>query len=288
MKDVDTIIYHGDCPDGFCAAFVAQKVHPEARLVPATYGKTLDDAVVSGRRVLVVDFSWPREETLRLHALSESMTILDHHKTAQSALEGLDFAVFDMERSGAQLAYDYCIRDGRPVEDSGGSRPWYVDYVADRDLWLWTLPESKAVSAFIMALPHTIAAWNVLDSMNVDEAIASGKGARAHVEHYIEKVTAQAYPGKWQGYSVSIVNAAYPNISDVGNALCEQGAQVGLGWFIRGDGLMQFSLRSIGDIDVSALAKQQGGGGHKNAAGFQISAFSGAALLGAMTSDVGA
>ena len=34
---------------------------------------------------------------------------------------------------------------------------------------------------------------------------------------------------------------------------------------------IMFSLRSIGDFDVSAIAKQHGGGGHKNAAGFQTS-----------------
>jgi nanoRNase/pAp phosphatase (c-di-AMP/oligoRNAs hydrolase) len=31
-----------------------------------------------------------------------------------------------------------------------------------------------------------------------------------------------------------------------------------------------FSLRSIGDFDVSEIAKQYGGGGHKNASGFRL------------------
>ena len=43
-----------------------------------------------------------------------------------------------------------------------------------------------------------------------------------------------------------------------------------MGWFERGDGKIQFSLRSNGDIDVSAIAKIYNGGGHKNAAGFQM------------------
>ena len=30
------------------------------------------------------------------------------------------------------------------------------------------------------------------------------------------------------------------------------------------------SLRSIGDFDVSEVAKRLGGGGHKNAAGYRI------------------
>ena len=30
------------------------------------------------------------------------------------------------------------------------------------------------------------------------------------------------------------------------------------------------SLRSVGDYDVSAIAKTFGGGGHRNAAGFEV------------------
>jgi nanoRNase/pAp phosphatase (c-di-AMP/oligoRNAs hydrolase) len=32
--------------------------------------------------------------------------------------------------------------------------------------------------------------------------------------------------------------------------------------------MFAYSLRSIGDFDVSELAKRYGGGGHKNSAGF--------------------
>lgn len=35
-------------------------------------------------------------------------------------------------------------------------------------------------------------------------------------------------------------------------------------------GKFQYSLRSRGDFDVSAIAKKFGGGGHKNAAGFNV------------------
>ena len=46
-------------------------------------------------------------------------------------------------------------------------------------------------------------------------------------------------------------------------------------FFVRGDGLKIWSLRSdrnLGDFDVSAVAKLRGGGGHRNAAGFMESA----------------
>jgi len=47
-------------------------------------------------------------------------------------------------------------------------------------------------------------------------------------------------------------------------------APFSVGWFVRSDGLFQYSLRSRGDFDVSELAKLWGGGGHKAAAGFEV------------------
>lgn len=271
----DVVAYHSNCPDGFCAAYIVARKYPEVTLVPVTYGQSVDDELFRDKRVIVVDFSWSREETIRLHNLSKLMQILDHHQTAELALKDLAYCTFDMTRSGAQLAWDYI----HPTTD----RPWYVEYVADRDLWRWALPDSKIVNAFIMALPHTIQAWSVLDTMTFGDALLLGRGACMHVDHYIEKVCAQAYPGVHRGLKLSIVNAPYLNISDVANRLCEQGADVGVGWFVRGDGLMQFGLRSLGDLDVSLIAKSYGGGGHRNASGFQVPFAEGLTILASWT-----
>lgn len=259
---IDTIIHHADCPDGFGAAFVLKQKFPEAQLVPAFHGKPIDESLVKGKRVLVVDFSWKREETLRLKDLAKSMFILDHHKSAEKELEGLPFATFDMSRSGIQLAWDFAF----PNEP----RPWWVDYTADRDLWRWELPDSQVINAFIMTLPHTIEGWSQLREVTFEGARLLGTGARAQIDHYVEKTTAQALPGVLDGKWVKIVNVPYPNISDVLGKLVDDGADVGVGWFVREDLKVQFSLRSEGDLDVSKIAENYGGGGHRNAAGFQL------------------
>ncbi|MEK7288086.1 MAG: bifunctional oligoribonuclease/PAP phosphatase NrnA [Elusimicrobiota bacterium] len=46
----------------------------------------------------------------------------------------------------------------------------------------------------------------------------------------------------------------------------------------RGDGVISVSLRSRGLVDVSAIAESFGGGGHRNAAGFEISGHSSEAV----------
>jgi len=259
---MDLIIYHRDCPDGFCAAFVAKKRYPNADLLPRAYGEPLPLTEVRDKDVLVVDFSWrTKEDNRALLEAARSFRILDHHKTAQETLANEPYATFDMNRSGATLTWDILFPNS--------PRPWYVNYVEDRDLWKWALPRTREISAYTMALPHTIEGWSVLDTITADKAADLGEGALAHVRHYVEKAVAQRLKGVLNGHSVAIVNAQYMNISEVGDVLCQH-AEIGAGFFERGDGIMQFSLRSRGALDVSIIAKSFGGGGHKNAAGFQV------------------
>src|ERR1017187_6705819 len=282
---MDLILYHRSCPDGFCAAYIAKKRYPEAQLVALDHGQPEDviTALIStcaGLDVLMVDFSFrTRELNERMAATAKSFRILDHHKTAQAVLEGLAFATFDMNRSGAGLtwdtlfgAYDHAvytsgvgIRLGPGREYIGlpePNRPWYVDYVEDRDLWNHKLPKTKEINAFIMTLPFSLEAWRNLESMSMDQAVTSGAGALAHVEHYVREAVAQRQIGKLNDLSVAVVNALYLNCSEVGNVLTDF-AEIGMTWFERGDGLVQFSLRSKDEVDVSAIATPFGGGGHK-------------------------
>lgn len=173
---MDLIIYHKGCPDGFCAAFVAKKKYPEADLLGVTYGEPFVVADVEDKEVLMVDFSFPRGMMLDIYNTARSLLVLDHHKTAEKELEGLSFARFDMLRSGAGLTWDVLF-DSAP-------RPWYVNYVEDRDLWNWKLPQSEKISGYIMALPHTIEAWATLDVVSQEFAALQGEAIKLHIDHY--------------------------------------------------------------------------------------------------------
>lgn len=86
------VLYHANCWDGFCAAWVARKAMPDAEFIPVQYGQDPpEQAGDKDRRLFLVDFSYQRNVMFRLGALHrQGMTVLDHHKTAQAALEGLD------------------------------------------------------------------------------------------------------------------------------------------------------------------------------------------------------
>ena len=287
---MDIILYHGHCPDGFCAAYIASKKYPEAKLIPMDHGadhtEVLKECV--HKDVLMVDFSLrTREENDTLAASTRSFQIYDHHKTAQAVLEGAPYAVFDMKRSGAGLTWDYLFGKDSTISDCADGRmkpfvyqkrPFYVDYVEDRDLWNWGLPNSREICAALGTAPLTKDAWDKIAEITPTAALEYGRGALAHIDHYVREAVKQAQTGILQGYKTAVLNVPYLNCSEIGNELAKT-HEVSLTWFERGDGIIQFSLRSIGDIDVSAVAKIFNGGGHKNAAGFQVSTKEGRDLV---------
>lgn len=285
---MDLIIYHNGCTDGFCAAYIAHKRWPGATFMPRNYGMEPPYEEVAGKDVLVVDFSWrTKEENENLAHAAKSFRILDHHKSAAETLADLPFATFDMNRSGAGLAWDYLF--GEDAHEMIGSlnvpaqsRPWYVNYVEDRDLWRRALPNSRAVNAFISAVQFDFDAWDAsICRATVEQAIKYGGWINLQIEKYVVQAVKQAQYGQLfyinpsgyvSQYRVALVNATYENGSEICDALDHlPGFDIGMIWWERADGKIQFSMSSHNsDADMSKIARTRGGGGHRTKGGFEL------------------
>lgn len=253
------VLYHANCHDGFGAAWAAHKYFGEAATyIPVAHGSP-PPQMLSGANVLMFDFSYDRDTMLDLNEKFD-LFVCDHHKTAEAALEGLSFASFDMDRSGAMLAWDYFF--------PGKTPPDLLTWIQDRDLWNWDYPESRAATAALVAYPLDFEVWDKLME-DPSELLAAGKVALALGELQVAKLCDNAYIGSVGGHDVPVVNAT-SHWSDLGNRLCQDYPEhpFSASWYIRSDGSKKWSLRSIGEFDVSEIASQFGGGGHRNAAGF--------------------
>jgi uncharacterized protein len=254
------VIYHGNCNDGFAAAWCAwQRYGQSAEYVPAQYGQEPPDP--KGRVLWILDFSYPRETLLKLAAKSCEIHVLDHHKTAEADLAGLDFCKFDMSRSGAGMTWD---------EFHEHPRPWFIEAVQDRDLWLWKLEDSHELNAAITTWPRDFKWWDNQYSWGDTArkaAIGEGVAIRRYIDRYTDEMVAQARRVEFEGYRVPCINVPYNGISEIVGKLAED-QPFAIGWFQGVSGKYLYSLRSKGDFDVSAIAKKYGGGGHKNSAGF--------------------
>jgi uncharacterized protein len=239
------------------------------------YGQPAPDA--AGRDVVMVDFSYKRPVLMEMATAANTVLVLDHHKTAAADLAGLPAAVeiqgekiaaiFDMERSGAQVTWDFFF-PGRP-------RPLLVDYTGDRDLWRFKLPLSREVNAFVFAHEYTFENWDHLERQtrhHMDiQRVAEMGGAieRKHHKDIAELVGVMKRRMTIGGISVPVANLPYTLTSDAGN-LMAQGEAFAACYWDTPDGRI-FSLRSTdAGADVSEVAKRYGGGGHRNASGFKM------------------
>ncbi len=266
------IIYHSNCNDGSTAAACAYtKFLDEAEYYPATHGSIFDVNLAWARDVYFLDFCFPRDLMSDIWKTCKKMIILDHHKTAQDALRGLEFeGKFDMEHSGARLAFDYFC-EGRQL----GPLEEFVNYVEDRDLWKHQLPKSKEINDYLFSLPpfthETAKEWiGVLcDRTGIFpyEAIRLGKGINRYKEKQLGLAIERAFKAEMFGMEVWVTNDTHL-FSEVANKMADKGP-FGVCYYINSDGAYVYSLRSkIGtEVDVSELAKSVGGGGHKHAAG---------------------
>jgi hypothetical protein len=255
------VIFHSPCADGFTSAWIARKKYPDAEFFPTAHHTAPPD--VRDKNVLILDFAYPRETLLKMLDDAASLTVLDHHKTNQKDLAGLVFCKFDMTRSGAGITWDELF----PLAQ-GNYRPWLVDYVQDRDLWHWRLPFSREVSAALDSYPQDFETWDRISAKSPEDLAAEGAPLIRYQNQIIDRLTVDAREVLFEGHRVPVVNSPLL-MSDIGSRLA-QGKPFAVVWRHTSDGRYAYSLRSTdAGVDVSEIAKKHGGGGHRNAAGFE-------------------
>lgn len=254
------VIYHQNCYDGYGAAWAAWKaLGDKAKYIPANYGDAPPE-LPRDANVVIADFSYPRAVLEELRSRVATLWVLDHHKTSMEDLKDFPQAVFDMNHSGAYLAWEYF--------HGPDNVPEFVRYLEDRDLWKFELPESREVSMALRSYPFDFQTWSDL-AESVDLLKAEGVTVRRHTETMVGIMCDNAVFRDVGGYNIPVANATV-YFSEVGEELCKRypDAPFAAYYLDRKDGKRQWGLRSRGGFDVSQVAKQYGGGGHPGAAGF--------------------
>jgi uncharacterized protein len=264
MTTAIQIGYHAPCADGFAAAWVAwKKFGEQADYFPLQYGKPWPENMGGAEReVYLLDFSYPRDLLMDLKNRSRSLLVLDHHASAQRELEGLKFAQFDMERSGARMAWDHFF--------PGQTTPALVAYVEDRDLWRFRLPFSREVSAALSSYPMEFALWEKL-AADLPRLQEEGVICLRVLQSLTERICARMRWVQLGEYRVPSANTPVLG-SEVGERLLQAHPQAPFVacYFQQEDGKQVWGLRSRDGFDVSRVAARYGGGGHAQAAGFAV------------------
>jgi oligoribonuclease NrnB/cAMP/cGMP phosphodiesterase (DHH superfamily) len=261
------VLYHLD-KDGQGSAYAAwKKFKNKAIYLPVNYGKPVPQ-MDDGAEVYIVDFSYKPEILLAMAERMEKVVVLDHHKTAQVDLESMAShpnlqISFDLTRSGASIAWEYFNR--APLPD-------LLKFIQDRDLWLFGYPESKPVHEFLCSFSYSPELWDYfVNAMPISYMVEQGNVLMRAREKIVSNLCYNAFESELDGHKVMAVNSPLYQ-SEIGHKLLDDCPDVAFVVIYSDPDKKRtvFSMRSKGDFDVSVIAKAHGGGGHKNAAGFEV------------------
>ncbi len=265
------VFYHGDCPDGFGGAYAAWKKLGDngVRYIPLKHGTFLTEKElehIKGATVYFVDFSYPKEWLDQVAAAAGTLTILDHHEGVEEVVKQYPNTVYDANRSGASIAWDYFHPDT--------SKPELIKFVEDDDLYRFALPETRAVISYLAVHPYDFAFWDETAEKLASDREKMLETMNVYLEQFdllVDISVNQAKLVEFEGREVyfGYTNQVKPMKSRVGKLLAKKKGPfalvvsphpLGYGVSIRGDG----------SVDVSKIAQKYGGNGHPNSSGFHV------------------
>ena len=276
--EVDIVIYHGRCSDGFGSALAVYTYFKDQyginingnkiEYYPASFNTAPPD--VSNKNVLICDFSYNYEITCEMLTKAKKLVILDHHKSAKEALDQISDTnkFFTMEHSGAYITWKYFYPDPNAIV------PDAILYIEDNDIWKKELPNTRDVTAYIFSLPFEFEDYSKLLEPNHIQTVAIpvGSGMMLQNNVYIKQGVTHGI-NKFmlineKYYMVTHVNSTILK-SEIGNECLFKYKNTNFSAIYSvSDPDYWFSLRSENErTDVSAIATKFGGGGHRNAAG---------------------
>ena len=262
---MDTIcIYHDDCTDGFGAAWVIrQALGPDVEFHAGIHGVMPPD--VTGKHVVLVDFSYKRDVMKTLIAQARSVLVLDHHKSAQAELAGLSSdrvrIVFDMLRSGAMLAWNWYFM-GQPAPD-------LITRIQDIDLWRFDYADTRDVMAAVGSYDYDFEVWSDLMRRDMASLVIEGRIiSRKMTKDLHTALAVTQRQVTFEGFEVPMANLPRALASEGGSLMSKEAPFAIV--YHDGKDTRNFSLRSSNGIDVSTIAAKFGGGGHPTAAGFRL------------------
>ncbi len=273
LRGIRTIVSHADCPDGIASALILKGALPDTRVIFVEHGTPEYQSLEAEPHMLFCDIVPPSARADAFRA-AEAI-VLDHHQAARDLILSFgERGVFADENeepgvSGALLAYRE-VWVPLQGDDDGTQR--FAELAGVRDTWQTASPDWERSCVQSAALLFYGFA-GLKNAALTDEQLAVGERLVAK-RRTTAKLTAKK---KWFRMTdeVAIYNDRDRLLSDVAQLIFEQHPAIGLvcgfHYKVTSDGkmLLVFAMRGRKDgVDVAAIAKAHGGGGHTSAAGF--------------------
>lgn len=277
------VFYHDDCNDGLSCAALIQKLLREKGLSaifrPYAYRTGLTPAdleAMEGKDVMFVDTAIKAHEYDAAKRVAKSLIVLDHHKSSLKDLANKEGVILDMNVCGCVLAWRYFKGIVTPV-------PRTLLMVQERDLFQFERKDSPAkplayglneivLQRDIDAVERVLFDEGTLQSVITRGEVIKDQIARLALEKALQArhcVFEYNHEGVRKDIPFVIVESA-TNATDIGHVMAHAYDKPAAIYCKRNDGKYSVSLRSEDGLeDVCAVAQTRGGGGHRNASGFE-------------------
>ena len=272
-------IYHNADLDGICSAAIVNKAYSgEVDLHGYNYGDPVPWELIKDRAVILVDCSldFGTGEMFLLINDAASVTWIDHHHTAieEADNQGLLEKMHGLQVVGTAA----CILTWKHF--FGSAVPLAVQYLGSYDIWDHSDPNTLPFQygARLVTYSPTDLIWLTLlgpdDQMHhtvIRDLLLKGRTCLTYQSTQNKKACQSlAFETQLEGYSVIGANAIGCNSTFFDSIDTQRHDLMLLFGWVASVGQWRVSIYTTKDeIDCGVIAKTYGGGGHKQAAGFQ-------------------
>jgi oligoribonuclease NrnB/cAMP/cGMP phosphodiesterase (DHH superfamily) len=269
MKMNSYICYHHNDLDGICSAAIIKFLYPYTKFIPVDYGYQYKNEDVEGKNVFVVDFSF--NDMDKLAEKANHLVWIDHHKSAMErqpkAWASKRIAgIRSLEYAGCELTWKYY---------SGLDAPLVVQYIGDMDMWEFELDATKTICEYMNVVfkdPEDAILQGLIrknDMAILGEIMSKGEALLEAKQVRIEQNFKNGKNIVLWDKIFRLINTNH-DISATGEYVYKMDDYDGALMWFADDGIVRCSMRSNGKVDVRLIAESFGGGGHPNAAGFEL------------------
>jgi len=266
--------YHRADNDGRCSAAIVLKAYGgNVELVGYNYGDEFPFDKVEGRDVIMVDCSLqPFDEMVKLKRLAASLEWIDHHASAIDEANALGFECDGVQfvgKAGCELAWTHYF---------GAPMPMGVKLLGRYDVWDHKDPKVLPFQ-YGMQLEDTAPESKVWENIvfnddwrhQVERVIDRGKIVIAYTTQRDEAMAkSRSFETKFGKLRAICCNVGQQNSQLFDSVWDPKRHDIKVTFQRTPEKEWTVSLYSPkAEVDCGALAKKNGGGGHRGAAGFQ-------------------
>lgn len=273
--------YHSADFDGICSAAILKKKFPHIELYGIDYNDSIPWEIIKKHDdIIMCDFSFnPFEKMKKIYDKVKGHFVwIDHHKSAISEYEQANISIsglLDSNYAACELVWKYFYPDY--------NIPYAIKLLGRYDVWDFndenTFPfqygmrmESSSPDDYIWKILLSTKNAKEIDN-KINEIIKNGNLVIQYQEMNDYKfLKSHSFVFKFKGYNCLACNTTYSNsqfFKHYKDVYSNEDIDIFMPFSIKDDLKWKISMFSNkDDIDVSLIAKEMGGGGHKNAAGF--------------------